>query len=544
MTPEVRLTLESAARAIQQGRVAKAERLLRAGLEAHPGHPDLLHQLGMVAWSGGRQKDACQILAQAAEGSPDRWRLWYNLGFACYQSNFFEDAREAFQRALALNPEELAMVRSMLGAALLGLGANRDAVEVLQAAVAADPADVRIRFNLASALSSAGEQEKALAVLDQIEREHPEHPQVWSLRGLAEYRAGRFEAAQDAYDRELEQHPNRGELHYRIALIRRCTDPDDPRYQSARAALENPGSETDDRIALHFALAKMEDELDNPKAAFEHANQGNALKAGRVQFDPAALTGETDELIDRCSGEWFRGPGSDDRRPLLVVGMPRSGTTLLEQLLCRHPRIDTAGELIWFQRLRLRLSGPTQAPEDSEAQAYLNELAATCPSADRIIDKNPTNFRCLGLVVRLFPQATVIHVRRRPLETLRSIYFANLTHGKAWSTRLDWLGHYCAEYLRLMSHWREALPRGLIEIDYEDLVRQPQEILAELVQQLELEWTDDLMEPSGDAALSITTASAWQARQAVYQSSIDRGRAYAEHLEPALAVVRDAGHLV
>jgi hypothetical protein len=297
---------------------------------------------------------------------------------------------------------------------------------------------------------------------------------------------------------------------------------------------------------LHFAAGRRCMKLGRDDASFEHFNQGNAAKRDAMAllgrgYDKATEERVVGELIRGFSKAAFDRPGgSDSQIPVFIVGMPRSGTSLVEQILASHPSVFGAGELSRVNRAAVRLRQetgyPLQPTPHTElkaiSEAYLAYIMDLGGDAGRITDKMPTNFRNLGLIAQLFPNAQIIHMRRDPMDTCFSCHMQNFHgSGNAFIYSLDWLGHYYELYLKLMDHWRSVLPTPMLEVDYEALVANQEAESRKLVRFLGLEWDDACLD-FHTAERAVVTASFTQVRQPIYRSSVGQWRRFEEQMKP------------
>jgi tetratricopeptide (TPR) repeat protein len=319
-----------------------------------------------------------------------------------------------------------------------------------------------------------------------------------------------------------------------------------------RTLLADPQLAPDDRARLHFGLAHICDRAKAYDEAFAHFRQANALRrrasqeAGKA-FDAEKHRARVDRIIATCDAAYFRrvgGLGRDTERPVFIVGMPRSGTTLVEQILSSHPDVFGAGELKDISRLSKRVpSRPGAADRYPDSLARLDEAAAStladqylqhidklAGTATRVIDKMPNNYLHLGLIAALFPRARVIHCRRDPMDVCFSCYVQDF---QDWTSDQGDLARYYWEYERLMKHWRLVLPLPVLEVVYEELVEDSEAIIRELVSFCGLDW-DHRCLAHHENPRAVRTPSLLQVRQPVYKSSVGRWRHYAAHLQPLL----------
>jgi hypothetical protein len=297
---------------------------------------------------------------------------------------------------------------------------------------------------------------------------------------------------------------------------------------------------------VHFALGKALDDCKDYDQAFFHYDKGNALRRRELQFDAGEVDRQFDRLIEWFSPELMETlsqKGSSKTQPLFVVGMPRSGTTLLEQVLCAHPDVGTAGELRDLARIARNVARSNEKPwpaclagmpaEKLQAMAseYLGALESRAPGSVRVIDKMPQNFLHVGFAALLFPDATVVHCARDPLDTCLSNYFQIFPGGIDFAYDLSELGRYYRNYQRLMSHWQALLGERLVTVRYEELVSDPEPVLRTLLKAIGLPW-DPACLSHHDSVQRVDTLSLYQVRQPLNTGSTKRWRNYEKHLGP------------
>jgi hypothetical protein len=313
------------------------------------------------------------------------------------------------------------------------------------------------------------------------------------------------------------------------------------------AALATPGLEVAQRLRVHLAIGKAAEDLGDYARAMQHFDAADAVRRGARSFNSNAFNLEIDLLIDRITLDLIaRAPqlGSSDATPVLIVGMPRSGTTLVEQIVSSHPRVAAGGELnFWNERgLAWREAGAPaiEAPFLGHAATqYLDILRAIGPNAARVTDKMPFNFLWAGFIHLAFPRATIIHCRRAAIDTALSIHQTHFHPGLAFPTGGAELVAYFRSYRRLTDHWRRVLPADrFIEVDYEDLTRAPEPAIRRIVACCGLAWDDACLRPERNRR-AVKTPSKWQTRQPIYRSSVERWRRYEPWLGPLSALVVD-----
>jgi len=316
----------------------------------------------------------------------------------------------------------------------------------------------------------------------------------------------------------------------------------------------------DDQSRLHFALAGIFDKTGSPAKAFQHCCFGNQFRkeferSRGIIYDPAAHRHFVARIIDTFTPAYFnrvKSFGLDSELPIFIVGMLRSGTTLVEQILASHPRVHGAGELQDLNRLIKTLPrrpGTTEGyPEsmagvDGEtaralAEAYLQRLRQLGGESARVVDKLPFNFLYLGVIATLFPRARIIHCRRDPVDTCLSCFFQDFGDPLPFTWDLRHLGHYYREYERLMAHWGKVLPVPLFEVFYEDITANQESTTRRLLAFCGLDWDERCLH-FNDTQRVVRTASILQVRQPIYRTSVGRWKRYEAQLQPLLEVLRE-----
>ena len=297
---------------------------------------------------------------------------------------------------------------------------------------------------------------------------------------------------------------------------------------------------------VHAVAANLLDRKGRYKEAFDHATRSNLLRGGT--YEPQRVERFVSRMMEyftrRRMACLSRSALRSDR-PVFLIGMPRSGSTLIEQILCSHPKVAGAGEVSWMfeagQESARRAGGKAEFPEcldrlttsdlDALAEQYLAKLSAFAPRAARITDKMLSNYLSLGLISLLFPQARVIHCLRDPLDTCLSCYMINFATGHEFTRRLDWLGHFYSQYRRLMGHWSAVLDQPALEVRYELMVQDPQQQSRRICDFLGLKWDERCLR-FYENHRRVTTSSSHQVRRPIYRSSVGRWRHYEKQLMP------------
>ena len=550
---------------------------LRRALELQPGWPAAVTQLARVLTARDRAAEALpyyeRLLARErrADTLNDYGTLLAGLGR-------LEAAADGFRAALELTPRDAA-VHTNLGHVLHCLGDHRAAIEHSRRAIELDPRLPDAQLHLGNALLAINEMHAAEAAYRAGLEVAPQHAPLHTAHAMAERALGRsddaaasvrkslaircdaadtiallgslaidrgrFEEAETLLNKALALSPGLPEALMGLTAVRKMTAADGAWREAAERTLGRrlPVAHA---IGLHHALGKFCDDVGDFDAAFEYHRRGHELaRRSRPPYDRAATSARvarTLAVFDRGALEALRPAGLASERPVFVFGMPRSGTTLAEQILASHPQVHGAGEELFWQ-----LAADTELaaqPEQRTAtiaalgRQYLASFAAV-PNAARVIDKLPSNFKNLGLIHAALPAARFIHLERDPLDTCLSIYFQGFSAAHAYATDLTELAHYYREYRRLMAHWRATLPPDLLlEVRYESLVADPEHWSRRMLAHLGLSWDPRCLE-FHRTDRPVLTASSWQVRQPIGTGAIGRWRHYERYLEPLREALGD-----
>jgi tetratricopeptide (TPR) repeat protein len=493
----------------------------------------------------------------AHDSMPDAARPAFERGLGLLREGRTGPAVEAFRSALRAAPRA-AGIHAALGQALTVAGRTNEAIAALTHAAELAPERADLRIQLGAALGNAGRVEEALAVFDAVPSDAPRHRDALVARAVVLEKAGRYDAAYDALAAALEAGAGGYEAAFAFALL----GPRKDKAAEAVARIEQVLAAPDalrpgQAESLHFQAGRLLDRLEQWDDAFAHYAAGNGLHA--AAFDVDAFGAHVDRIIATFSEEALaRLPrarhGSDV--PVFIVGMPRSGTTLTEQILAAHPQVHGAGELPTLQRVVELVPAMTgkaapwpecaarlgQGGVDTLAGRYLAEVTALAPEARHITDKMPQNFLSLGLVAVLFPGSRIVHCTRDPLDTCLSCYFQAFTHGHGYAYDLAALGAYYRHYRRLMGHWAAVLGPSMTAVPYEEMVADQEGTSRRLVDFVGLEWDEACLRFFESDRLA-HTASYDQVRRPIYKGSVGRWRPYARHLGPLVDALGDLGDL-
>jgi tetratricopeptide (TPR) repeat protein len=531
--------LALAAQLLQAGRPADAIAPLREAARLQPSDPIIQHDLGLACLEIGLVPEAIAAFQRAVASNPRYADAYFRLGIALEQLGDLGSAIVAYDRATELQPT-LTEAWFRAGALVYTMGHRDEAIGCFRRAAASGPKTRFGRLGAVRALLTEDRDVEAERVLRKTLVLDPGDALAHDLLGnlLAEF--GRFEEARECFTHAVTIAPLMAGSYYDLVRCRPVTTADADLVARMQAALATPGLEVAHRMRVHLALGKAADDLGDHALAMRHFDAADSLRHGSSSFDSAAFETEINRLIERCTPDSIARAaelGSRDATPVLIIGMPRSGTTLVEQIVSSHPEVRAGGELnFWNERgAAWHRAGPagTEAPFLRQAAVhYLRVLRAIGPRSARVTDKMPFNFLWAGLIHLAFPRATIIHCSRAAIDTALSIHQTLFHPGLAFPTGGAKLVAYIRSYQRLTDHWRRVLPADrFIEVEYEELTREPEPVIRRIIAGCGLAWDDACLRPERNPR-SVKTPSKWQTRQPINRHSVERWRRYEPWLGP------------
>lgn len=527
----------------------EAETAFREALRLSPGHPEFLTNLGELHLAREAPDSAEECFNQALESAPDDLKALNGLGGVALQRNDQEEALACFQRVLTLDPRDQAALGNA-GACLQRQQDWEGALPYVKKLLALNPASVDAINKVGALLLKMGLIDKAVGRFRYALTLDPESADTHLHLALALHEAGEMAAARDAVADALRLRPDFPKAALLRANLKKHAPEETRERESLTTLLERPDRSGEEQSQLHFALGKINDDQGRYEVAFHHYSEGNRLVRADLGFDHDTRHRQMERIRALFTPEFLRDRaelGSDAARPVFVVGMPRSGTTLVHQILASHSRAAGAGELYDLPQLATALAKEGGAgrrfPDGvadldrtragAMAASYLKRLEAVSPDAEVVIDKLPDNHRQLGLIGLLFPRARIIHCRRNPLDIALSIFFLNF-EDLSFSFSLEDIAAEYRDYAALMAHWETVFPGRIHHLDYEALIGDQERESRRLLDFLGLEWEEACLSFQR-ARTSVATASAWQVRQPLYSRSVERWRNY----EPYFGALRE-----
>lgn len=559
-------------------------RLLERGVDRKTA--DELTELVLLQLSGGPHpggSSAAAVTSSAERGNARRAAALFSAADACFAEGKYSEAAARYGEALQGDPRN-AVAHVKLGASLCNLGRYgegeeefRRAIKIkstcpgahlslgvllrlkgefgaselaLRSAVKQDPRDPQALVDLGLTLSLLRDLTGARECFEKALRLKPQHANALSALGRLARQEGRFEDAEKLYRSALSIEPRNVAAWASIPELRRMTPADKDWLAGIEKTLA-AGVQPLEEAKLRFAMGKYFDDLGKHSQAFSEYARGNELcKLAALPYDRSAYAAFIDDMVRVYSQECLARPAegaSESRVPVFVVGMPRSGTSLMEQIIASHPNAAAGGEVdFWNSIAHRKHASLRRAPPDSRltkklADSYLTFLTRNSGRALRVVDKAPLNSDLLGLIHRVLPNARIIYMRRDPIDTCLSCYFQDFATMAPFTLDLSDLAHYYREHHRLMTHWRSALPAGtLLEVPYAELVADQEAWSRRVIEFVGLEWDPRCLD-FHETERPVLTASSWQVRQRIYSSSVERWKNYRKFIGPLLELGDLAG---
>jgi tetratricopeptide (TPR) repeat protein len=524
------------------GRLEEAAQSYRRLLRMRPDSGEAHNNLGNALRDSGQIDEAEASYRRAVAFRPDDAKVHNNLGNALLDLGRIEEAVVSYSRALELEPD-FAKAHSNLGSAYRELGRLDEAEECYRRALAvrADSAEILTNLGVVQRLQGRADEAEA-SFRRALGIEPAAAPTLTSLAELYADR-GQFAEAENLYREVCAIQPDSAQAWAGMAALRKMTVTDASWITEAQRIVRRPLRPRDE-VHLRYAIGKYFDDVQDYEQAFLSYRRANEIaRAYSPAHDQQHLARTFEFITQLYDREWLeraRAGSNTSSRPLFIVGMPRSGTSLAEQILASHAAVFGAGELSFWKTASLKVGAAAlQDGADASglaqlASEYLQLLARLSPDAARVVDKMPANFAHLGMIHAALPNARIIHMRRNPIDTCLSIYFQNFHIAHSYASDLEDLAHYYHEYQRLMRHWCSLLPpSAILEVPYEALVADQEFWSRKMVEFAGLPW-DPACIDFHQTNRRVSTFSKWQVRQKISKGSVERWRNYAPFLGPLM----------
>jgi tetratricopeptide (TPR) repeat protein len=467
-----------------------------------------------------------------------------NLGASLCKVGRYQQAEDYVRRAIEIKPN-YPEAHNNLGSLRRWKGHFAGAEISLRRALKLKPTFIDARTNLGLALTYQGRLREAKVHFEKVLRVAPRHIDALFGMGQIAQMEGRFEEAAALFDRVLALNPNMPGAWAAQAGLRKMAHADGAWLERAERIAAS-GITPVEEAELRFAIGKYLNDVGNFERAFQSYKLANELMKGVAEnYARDARKEFVDDLMRVYTPEAVAQTGqgvSASTKPIFVVGMMRSGTSLAEQIIASHPQVRGAGEVaFWGNALREYESDLRRALIDEPirkklAEAYLRELATHCVDAPHVVDKTPVNADYLGIIHSIFPDARIIYMQRNPLDTCVSCYFQQLSPALNYAMDLSDLAHYYRQHQRLMAHWRAVLPQGtILDVPYEELVADQEKWTRKILDFVGLEWDERCLD-FHKTERPVATASFWQVRQRIYSNSVERWHNYEKYIGPLLGL--------
>jgi len=535
------------------GKLKEARENYDAAIRLDPNYADAHNTFGRFLVEQGQYDHGIREIRQALKLAPKLPLGYLNLGIGLIRSGQPEPALKALERAISLD-DSLLEAHHLYGRQLMTMGRYTEAAESFKRTISRGHRDAIFHARLAQAQTRLNSPQDALASFAKAIHRDPKLAISFGLRALFLQELGRFDEAEQDFRTAIALQPDNGEI-YRTFVASYKITPDDPLLARMERLFADPALGDGNRMHLGFALARAMEQIKAYDRIFEFLDPANALVRKTYPYDIKERRVDIDAIKTAFAGTDFAtakpAANASDFAPIFVTGMPRSGTTLVEQILASHSRVDGAGEVavMTSELLRkMKTDGGVYRPfseisgGDLRAGADLAEtrLRAICPGAERVTDKAIQTYMVMGAVRLVFPRAHIVLVRRDPRDTLLSIYknmFTEGMHRYAYNQR-D-LGLYYRMFVEMVEFWREKLPGGFHEIQYEDLIADPEAESRKLLAACDLEWEDQCLDFHKNTR-KVSTLSVAQVRQPIYASSMQAWKRHENDIAEMIEALGDA----
>ena len=533
-----------------KGQIIEALETLNTLISDNPNEPVLYNIAGTCYAGLGKMDEAINSYEQALKIKPDFSIAHDNLGNALRITGQFEKAVASHKRALMIKPGD-AYAHNNLGIIFNETGQFEAAVESFEQALKINPNYAEAHNNLGVIFNKIGKSDAAFKSFERALKINPNYAEAHNNLGTTHRGIGQLEAALESYERAAKINPNFASAHRHISSMKQY-QAGDIQIDLMERLLSNPELNNADRMQLCFALSKVNEDLGKQEEMFKYLHEGNRLRKEALNYSI-----DKDKRLDSITRELFSAQSSAVKlptysrlstiKPIFIVGMPRSGTSLVEQILASHTNVHGAGELNTISKLIIPIINESMDKGASHQQSliskndintirngYLDSLFSLNVAEDIITDKMPLNFRWIGFILSAFPEAKIIHLSRDPRATCWSIYkkyFSSIGNGYAYN--LDDLAGFYHLYTDLMTFWHQCFPNKIYDICYEDLTKNQEDESRKLLEYCELNWEQQCLY-FHKTKRAVTTASAIQVRKKMYQGSSDAWKQHKKYLEPLL----------
>jgi len=531
----------------KMGHFEKAISNFEALVSFDANNPIIYSGLGQAFLEANNLPKALENLENAVRLSPQSGMDRLNFGLALRRSNSNDLANEQFIIAHKLMPRSLDILVCLVES-LVSSRCFDEAKKYLDQAIQSNP-EVLELYERRAFLFLDNNNQKAIEEFDYVLKLEPKRKMALFGLGNAYTANGLFAEAEDIFEKLIDYFPDYVEAYYRLSIVRKFNF-SEPVVEKILDLIKVIGKDNKKTTYLYFALGKIYDDSQEWDKAFYFYEKANYLASLLYEYYPQAEETYIDRSIKTFSKKFVDQHSffkSDSRAPIFIIGMPRSGTTLIEQIISSHPSVLAAGEVDFWSHttsLAINLNMDTSYPEcilsmtSQQAKIicndYLNALQTIVGSGKTefyITDKMPNNYNFIGIIAILFPNARFIHCKRDSMDNCLSIFFQYFALAHTYSFNLENLGHYYRQYERLMAHWHEVFKGRIFDVKYEDVINDHEYWSKQIINFIGLDW-DEACLSSAKNVRTVKTPSQWQVRQPIYKTSVKRWKHYEKYLAP------------
>ena len=519
------------------GQVDEASRAFQKVTELNPSYADGFNNLGVTLKELGKLDEAIEACKKAILLKPDYAEGHNNLGNAFQEQGKLEESVVAYKKALSFKPDHAEASYNM-GNALKDQGKLNEAIEAYKKALSFKPDYAAAYNNMGVVLKDQGKLDEAIEIYNKILSLKPDHAETYYNMGYVLQDQGKLNEAIEAYKKALSLKPDYAAAHRNLSTLIKY-EASDPQLATVIELIQHSDLKDDDRCHLYYALAKMNEDLGEFEDALKHYISGGALRTKLLSYDQkqdevlfAHIKNTAPKLKDLSLRDTT---DASSQTPIFILGMPRSGTTLVEQIISSHSKVHGAGELSFLERFGGKLSCGSQDIRSDNLidvrDSYLGELGKVCDNKQFVTDKMPHNFLRIGLISKALPEAKIVHVKRNPAATCWSNfkhYFS--TNDLGYSYDLNGTVSYFKMYKDLMDFWDKQSGHQIYHLDYDRLTIDQEVETRKLIEHLELEWEDACLSPQENKR-SVRTASQQQVRKKIYKGSSEAWRKFEPYLD-------------
>lgn len=526
----------------EQKDYVKAIETCRRVLEITPRDPESHNNFGLTLLAAGRFEEAARSFAEAERLDGGKLAYYHNLVVVHKYRGSVLEAEATLRRGLARWPND-PLLNAGLGEILFERGETEAAIPYFRLAVVNDDQSLSFKVALAQALALTLRFDEAEELSRKILEIDPNQARAHAVTGSILQHRGKFAEAEIFLQRAIELEPGLAGAYFELVYCRKIQPADVGMLEKIEELIQAPNLSSQDRMVLHYAMGKGLDDLGEYSRAigfFDEANKiafANSKNAKNFRID--GLRSIVDKNIARYDANFFqrhRDRGLEDNTPIFVIGMMRSGSTLVEQILSSHPSVGAAGELMfWPERtgdMDMGKPGFSFEKVREHAQDYIKFLQRSAPGALRVTDKMTDNVLLLGMLTTLFPNARFICCRRHPAGHCLSLYLTPFRYSQAYLHDKENIAAAYKQYARMEDHWKQVVPKDrYMEVWYGDVVEDRDRLAREMIAFCGLEWSDACLQHEKNERIVIT-ASKWQARQPIYKTSTERWLQYRPWIKP------------